>query len=249
MSRPWWAQRQCPCLCPLACGREESVRRAARLRQRPWFRGLARSAGESIRRPGRRSLSQAKASSRWSARAVRDHEHGNADPHAWQSVANAKIYVANIRDALIAADPAGQHRLRIQCRRLSCASSTRWRARCAMRWRRFRPNAAASSPATMRSVISRRLWDPFHRASGRLDRIRGVGQGCRGDHHRRSGSRRLRRCFSKTSPTRGCMQQIASETGAKVGGVLYSDALTDAKGDAPHTSISSVTTCGNSPAR
>jgi len=31
-----------------------------------------------------------------------------ADPHAWQSVANAKIYVANIRDALIAADPAGK---------------------------------------------------------------------------------------------------------------------------------------------
>ena len=31
----------------------------------------------------------------------------HADPHAWQSVANARIYVANIRDALIAADPAG----------------------------------------------------------------------------------------------------------------------------------------------
>src|SRR4029078_11063189 len=27
---------------------------------------------------------------------------------AWQSVPNAKIYVANIRDALIAADPAGK---------------------------------------------------------------------------------------------------------------------------------------------
>src|SRR6188472_1521944 len=36
-----------------------------------------------------------------------DHDHGPADPHAWQSVANAKVYVANIRDALIAADPAG----------------------------------------------------------------------------------------------------------------------------------------------
>lgn len=31
----------------------------------------------------------------------------DADPHAWQSVANAEIYVANIRDALEAADPAG----------------------------------------------------------------------------------------------------------------------------------------------
>src|SRR4029453_17181999 len=37
-----------------------------------------------------------------------DHDHGRVDPHAWQSVANAKIYLANIRDALIAADPAGK---------------------------------------------------------------------------------------------------------------------------------------------
>jgi len=29
------------------------------------------------------------------------------------------------------------------------------------------------------------------------------------------------------------VQQIASETGAKVGGLLYSDALTDEKGDSP----------------
>ena len=35
------------------------------------------------------------------------HGESAADPHAWQSVANAKIYVANIRDGLIAADPAG----------------------------------------------------------------------------------------------------------------------------------------------
>src|SRR3977135_651272 len=38
-----------------------------------------------------------------------DHGHGDADPHAWQSVANAKIYVANIRDGLAAADPGGKH--------------------------------------------------------------------------------------------------------------------------------------------
>ncbi|MEO6783925.1 MAG: zinc ABC transporter substrate-binding protein, partial [Bradyrhizobium sp.] len=31
---------------------------------------------------------------------------GAADPHAWQSVVDARIYVANIRDAFVAADPA-----------------------------------------------------------------------------------------------------------------------------------------------
>src|SRR3954468_16806627 len=37
-----------------------------------------------------------------------EHSYGGADPHAWQSVANAKIYVANIRDGLSAADPVGK---------------------------------------------------------------------------------------------------------------------------------------------
>ena len=36
------------------------------------------------------------------------HSHGQTDAHAWQSVANAKVYVANIRNALTAADPAGK---------------------------------------------------------------------------------------------------------------------------------------------
>ncbi|MFZ1150295.1 MAG: zinc ABC transporter substrate-binding protein, partial [Xanthobacteraceae bacterium] len=38
-----------------------------------------------------------------------EHDTGDVpDAHAWQSVANAKIYVANIRDGLIALDPAGK---------------------------------------------------------------------------------------------------------------------------------------------
>ena len=42
-----------------------------------------------------------------------DHGHGHShdraavDPHAWQDIANAKGYVANIRAALVRLDPAG----------------------------------------------------------------------------------------------------------------------------------------------
>lgn len=36
-----------------------------------------------------------------------DHDHGDVDPHAWQSLANAKLYVATIAEALTETDPAG----------------------------------------------------------------------------------------------------------------------------------------------
>ena len=64
-----------------------------------------------------------------------------ADPHAWQSVANAKIYVANIRDALARPllrmpKPSSPMRTPIWL------NSTRWSARCARRSRKFRKAAA-----------------------------------------------------------------------------------------------------------
>lgn len=36
-----------------------------------------------------------------------DHDHGAVDPHVWLDVANAKLMVERIRDAFVAADPAG----------------------------------------------------------------------------------------------------------------------------------------------
>ncbi|MGJ7462416.1 metal ABC transporter solute-binding protein, Zn/Mn family [Halomonas sp. MA07-2] len=34
-----------------------------------------------------------------------DHDHGDQDPHGWQDLGVGKVYVANIRDGLIEADP------------------------------------------------------------------------------------------------------------------------------------------------
>src|SRR3984893_17162678 len=45
----------------------------------------------------------------------------DADPHAWQSVANAKIYVANIAEALAAADPADAAAFRANAARYQAA--------------------------------------------------------------------------------------------------------------------------------
>ncbi len=69
----------------------------------------------------------------------------NADPHAWQSVLNAKIYVANIRDALAAADPTGAEAYR--------ANAERYLAKLDALDREVR-DAIAQIPTERRKVIS-----------------------------------------------------------------------------------------------
>ena len=66
----------------------------------------------------------------------------DADPHAWQSVANAEKYVANIRDALAAADPADAEVFRQNATKAIWPSSKRLTARCGRRSAKFRKAAA-----------------------------------------------------------------------------------------------------------
>jgi zinc/manganese transport system substrate-binding protein len=160
-----------------------------------------------------------------------DHDHGRVDPHAWQSVANAKIYVANIRDALIAADPAGKDAY--------LANAAAYLAKLDALERDVR-EVVAKIPADRRRVIT------SHSAFGYFQDAYGVSftapQGVSTEAEASAKDvaaiiaqirkQKVAAVFLENVTDPRLVEQIARETGAKVGGTLYSDALTDDKGDA-----------------
>lgn len=166
-----------------------------------------------------------------------DHDHGHhhageIDPHAWQSVENAKIYVQNIRDALIKADPEGAAAYR--------ANSDAYVARLDALDREVQA-AVASIPKARRKVIS------SHDAFGYFASRYGIAflspQGVSTDSEpsardvaaiiRQIKSEKIPAVFMENISDPRLMNRIASETGAKIGGTLYTDSLTDENGPAP----------------
>lgn len=162
-----------------------------------------------------------------------DHGHGHdADPHAWQSVANAKVYVANIRDALAAADPANADTYK--------ANAATYLAKLDALDREVR-EAVAKLPPERRKVIS------THDAFGYFAAAYGVAfvapQGVSTESEvsakdlgaiiRQIRAQKIPAVFFENVSDPRLMQRIAAETGARAGGTLYSDALTDEKGPAP----------------
>src|SRR5438046_2677014 len=161
-----------------------------------------------------------------------DHDHGRADPHAWQSVANAKIYVANIRDALIAADPASKDTY--------VANAAAYLAKLDALEREVR-EVIAKIPADRRRVItSHNAFGYFQDAYG-LSFTAPQGVSTEAEASAKDVAaiitqikkQKVAAVFLENVTDPRLVQQIARETGAKVGGTLYSDALTDEKGDAP----------------
>jgi zinc/manganese transport system substrate-binding protein len=159
--------------------------------------------------------------------------HGDADPHAWQSAQNAKVYVANIRDALIAADPAGKADYE--------ANAAAYLGRLDTLDRDLKA-AVAAIPADRRRIISSHdAFGYFEQAYG-IDFIAPQGVSTESEASARDVARiiaQIRRqkipaVFLENISDPRLMEQIAKESGARIGGKLYSDALTDEKGDAPN---------------
>jgi zinc/manganese transport system substrate-binding protein len=160
------------------------------------------------------------------------HGHGGTDPHAWQSVANVKIYVANIRDALIAADPAGRATYE--------AHATDYLGRLDALEREV-IDAVARIPAERRRIITAHDSFGYFAAAYGVQFVSPQGVSTETQPSAKDVARiisqikrqKIPAVFMENISDSRLLKQIADETGAKIGTTLYSDALTDEKGPAP----------------
>lgn len=166
------------------------------------------------------------------------HDHGHAghsdgehDPHAWQSVANAKIYVANIAAALVAAEPSAKDAFE--------ANAKAYLARLDALEAEIRATVARI-PADRRKVItSHDAFQYFEKAYG-IDFISPRGSSTSAEPSPQAVGRIIRQIKAQRIPAvflenisdQRLMKRIADETGARIGGTLYSDSLTPAGGPA-----------------
>ena len=156
----------------------------------------------------------------------------DADPHAWQSVANAKIYVTNISDALAAADPAGAGAYR--------ANAQTYLTKLDALDREAR-EAVAQIPPARRKVISTHDAFGYFAAAYGIEFIAPLGVSTESEASARDiadiitqiRTQKIPAVFLENISDSRLIRRISAETGARVGGTLYSDSLTGEKGDAP----------------
>jgi len=156
----------------------------------------------------------------------------DADPHAWQSVSNAKIYVANIRDALVAADPMDVEFFR--------ANAQAYLAKLDALEREVR-EGVGKIPQRRRKAISTHDAFGYFAAAYGVEFIAPVGVSTESEPSARDvagiitqiKTSKIPAVFLENISDPRLIQRIAAETGARIGGTLYSDSLTGEKGDAP----------------
>ena len=161
-----------------------------------------------------------------------DHGHGDADPHAWQSVANAKRYVENIRDALIAADPAAKD--------VYEANAAAYAAKLDALDAEVKA-AIEKIPADRRRIITTHDAFGYFAAAYGVTFVAPQGVSTEAEVSARDVARiitqirkqKISAVFLENVTDDRLLKRIGTESGARIGGTLYSDALTDGQGAAP----------------
>jgi zinc/manganese transport system substrate-binding protein len=158
------------------------------------------------------------------------HAHARNDPHAWQDVANVKLYVGNIRDALTAVDARGE---------------AYYEARAGEYLERLDAleaeikNALTAIPKAQRRVITSHEAFGYY---GRAYDVEFLAPQAVGDSEptakdvasliRQIKRARVKAVFVENISNPRLVERIAKETGITLGGALYSDALSEAGGPA-----------------
>ena len=167
-------------------------------------------------------------------RQMEDEDHpGKAvtDPHAWQSIANAKIYVANIREALSKVDPAGKSAY--------ASNANAYLAKLDALEKEVRA-AIAKIPADHRKIITTHDAFGYFGAAYGMAFIAPEGISTDAEPSAKDVAKiiaqirkqKIPAVFMENIADPRMMQQIAKESGAKIGGTLYSDALSKPDGPA-----------------
>ncbi|KFB89155.1 iron-binding protein [Serratia grimesii] len=158
--------------------------------------------------------------------------NGNPNPHAWMSATNALVYVENIRQALVQHDPANaeiyNRNAKAYATKISALDAP-LRERLAripeaQRWL-VTSEGAFSYLAKDYQLKEVYLWPINADEQGSPQQVRRVIDAVRANH--------IPVVFSESTISDKPAKQVAKETGAKYGGVLYVDSLSTQDGPVP----------------
>jgi len=157
---------------------------------------------------------------------------GKPNPHAWMSPESARIYIDNIRDALAQHDPANAATYR--------ANAEQYKAQIEAAFAPIRAQLAEVPEARRWLVTSEGAFSYFARDMGLKELylwpINADQQGTPQQVRKVIDVMRAEQIpviFSESTISPGPAQQVARETGARYGGVLYVDSLTGPDGEVP----------------
>jgi zinc/manganese transport system substrate-binding protein len=154
------------------------------------------------------------------------------DPHAWNSAANGLIYVRNIVEALIAADPSGVSTYR--------TNGDRYAGQLRELDRYAREEIAEIAPSRRKVLTTHDAFGYFAAAYG-VSFLSPIGYSTESEASAKDVAKLIRQIkaehvrayFFENSNDPRLVRQIANATGARPGGVLYVEALSAADGPAP----------------
>lgn len=155
------------------------------------------------------------------------------DPHAWQNLANAHIYIKNILDALIKAAPAHAEAFKKRAAHFDAQVTE---------MDQYIREQIDAIPAKKRVIITSHdtfgyFGDAYHitfKAPEGLSKDAQPSAATITKLIDQIKAEHVKQVFIETVTDSRLIKQIGKDSGATMGGALYSDALSDAKGTAPH---------------